>query len=62
MHNYRYEKDFGGIFYIFLRGVDPDHGPEYGIYFDRPEFGFIESLAGTLIPGYPDDRSDQPVK
>ena len=50
--DYRYEKDLGGIFYIFIRGVDPAQGPEYGIYFDLPDAGLIHSLGKTLIPGY----------
>lgn len=50
--DYRYEKDLGGIFYLFIRGVDPDRGPEYGIYYDLPEPGLIHSLGKTLIPGY----------
>ena len=50
--DYRYEKDLGGIFYIFIRGVSPDRGPEYGIFFDLPEFGCIDTLGRTLIPGY----------
>jgi exodeoxyribonuclease V beta subunit len=46
-----YEKDFGGVFYIFIRGVDPDHGPEFGIYKDYPSPNLIHALAGALIPG-----------
>jgi exodeoxyribonuclease V beta subunit len=53
--DYRYEQDLGGIFYIFIRGVDPDRGPEYGIFFDLPEFGCIDALGRTLIPGYDAD-------
>jgi exodeoxyribonuclease V beta subunit len=50
--DYRYEKDFGGIFYIFIRGVDHNRSPEYGIFFDLPEFGFIHALGKALIAGY----------
>jgi exodeoxyribonuclease V beta subunit len=46
-----YEKDFGGVFYIFIRGVDPDHGPEFGIYKDYPSPDLIRALARALIPG-----------
>ena len=46
-----YEKDFGGVFYIFIRGVDPDHGPEFGIYKDYPSPDLIHALARALIPG-----------
>ena len=50
--DYRYEKDFGGVFYIFIRGVDPDLGPEFGIYKDLPNPKLIDALAQTLIPGH----------
>jgi exodeoxyribonuclease V beta subunit len=46
-----YEKDFGGVFYVFLRGVDPDYGPEFGIYKDYPSPDLIHALARALIPG-----------
>jgi exodeoxyribonuclease V beta subunit len=50
--NYRYAKNFGGVFYIFIRGVDKSRGPQYGIFFDLPEFEFIQALGQALIPGY----------
>jgi exodeoxyribonuclease V beta subunit len=34
MPGYRYEKHFGGVYYIFLRGVDPKMGSDFGIYRD----------------------------
>ena len=46
-----YEKDFGGVFYIFIRGVDPNYGPEFGIYKDYPSPDLIHELARVLIPG-----------
>ena len=49
---YRYKNDFGGIFYIFLRGVDASRGPEYGIFHDLPPVEFIDALGNTLVPGY----------
>lgn len=48
---YRYEKDFGGVFYIFIRGIDPGRGPEYGVYFDLPAPGLIHALEDALVPG-----------
>jgi len=47
---YRYEKNFGGVFYIFLRGVDPVYGPEFGIFRDLPSADSVYSLAQMLIP------------
>ena len=46
---YSYETHFGGVFYIFIRGVDPEKGPAYGIYRDRPDAGLIEALDQDLI-------------
>jgi exodeoxyribonuclease V beta subunit len=46
---YSYETHFGGVFYIFIRGVDPEKGAAYGIYRDRPDAGLIEALDQALI-------------
>ena len=47
--DYDYERHFGGIFYIFLRGVDPKIGSEFGIYRKRPPEDFIRALSEHLI-------------
>jgi exodeoxyribonuclease V beta subunit len=41
---YDYEKHFGGSFYLFLRAMRPQHGPAYGVHFDRPPLSIIEAL------------------
>ena len=41
--DYAYERHFGGVFYVFLRGVDPTQ-PELGIFRDRPPRERIEAL------------------
>ena len=46
---YSYETHFGGVFYLFLRGVDPELGPEFGIYRDRPSPELIRTLCAHLI-------------
>jgi exodeoxyribonuclease V beta subunit len=50
--NYRYEKDFGGVFYIFIRGIEGTGDSRYGIFFDLPNQDLIDALGKTLIPGY----------
>jgi exodeoxyribonuclease V beta subunit len=50
--DFRYASDFGGVFYLFIRGIDSRRGPEYGIYFDLPEPGLINALGKALIPGF----------
>jgi exodeoxyribonuclease V beta subunit len=47
--DYDYEKHFGGVFYIFLRGVAPEMGPDYGIYHDRVSPEFMQTLQVSLI-------------
>lgn len=46
---YSYEKNFGGIFYIFLRGVNPQMGPDFGIYRAMPAPELINALRENLI-------------
>jgi exodeoxyribonuclease V beta subunit len=48
---YRYQEHFGGIFYVFLRGIDPELGPDYGIYHDLPALSKIEMLNPRCIAG-----------
>ncbi len=44
---YDYDRHFGGVYYVFLRGADPVR-PERGIYFERPSkeriLGFNQML------------------
>ncbi len=47
MKNYDYDKHYGGIYYIFLRGVCEDD-TDRGIFYDRPEKELIRELAGIL--------------
>ncbi|MDD5170095.1 MAG: hypothetical protein PHN75_14850, partial [Syntrophales bacterium] len=49
--DYDYDLHFGGVFYIFLRGVDPSWGPGFGIFRDRPDKTMIEMLKDGLIGG-----------
>lgn len=41
--NYDYQRDFGGVIYLFLRGVDKQY-PGNGIFSCRPELGLIEGM------------------
>jgi len=49
--DYDYEKHFGGVYYLFLRGMDREQGADRGVYYDRPEHGLVDRLdllfAGT---------------
>ncbi|MEP1140850.1 MAG: hypothetical protein ABJH44_11585, partial [Balneola sp.] len=51
--DFDYENEFGGVLYLFLRGVDSDK-KNSGIYFDCPSKKIIdelESSMGELING-----------
>jgi exodeoxyribonuclease V beta subunit len=49
LQEYSYEKHFGGVFYIFLRGIRKDLGPDYGIFFDRPNTAMMGNLMKTFV-------------
>jgi exodeoxyribonuclease V beta subunit len=49
MAGYSYKRNFGGVYYIFLRGVDHKRGPEFGVYSDRPSEKLIEELSFELM-------------
>ncbi len=44
---YRYQEHFGGVFYVFMRGVDPTR-PDLGIVHRRPKETTIEGLDAWL--------------
>ena len=46
---YNYSRHFGGVYYIFLRGVSPQAGNSTGIYYDLPSPEFINDLSAYLI-------------
>jgi exodeoxyribonuclease V beta subunit len=49
LKNYRYNSHFGGVIYVFLRGVSMEHGEERGFFRDVPSQGLIEALTNLLI-------------
>ncbi|WP_035254069.1 exodeoxyribonuclease V subunit beta [Desulfatiglans anilini] len=50
---YRYEAHFGGVYYVFMRGVDPSRGGRYGVFRDKLSFELIEDLTVNLLAGEP---------
>ena len=49
---YSYSKHFGGVIYVFLRGMSQHGGEKTGFFRDRPDEGFIRELTNILIePG-----------
>ena len=49
--DYNYKDHFGGVYYIFLRGVSPEAGPGFGIYRDFPSPELIRRLREKVIEG-----------
>jgi len=45
---YVYERDFGGVLYLFVRGMAPSQAPGSGVFFDRPDETLIEALSDAL--------------
>jgi exodeoxyribonuclease V beta subunit len=45
---YNYERHFGGVYYVFVRGVDPAR-PQFGVFRDRPSARLIDKLRDQLV-------------
>lgn len=45
---YDYDSHFGGVYYLFLRGMSPSHPRGFGIFFDRPPRALIQDLSDLL--------------
>jgi exodeoxyribonuclease V beta subunit len=51
IQGYRYETHFGGVRYLFVRGMRPQSGAVRGVYADRPPVALIEALDRYLQTG-----------
>jgi exodeoxyribonuclease V beta subunit len=49
--SYDYERHFGGVYYLFLRGLAPDTAPRLGVFADRPAREVVEGLSALLSGG-----------
>ncbi|WP_370604878.1 exodeoxyribonuclease V subunit beta [Citrobacter braakii] len=49
--DYEYERHFGGVIYLFLRGIDSEN-PQQGIYATRPD-GALIALMDEMFAGAP---------
>ncbi|MFQ5650932.1 MAG: exodeoxyribonuclease V subunit beta [bacterium] len=47
--DYTFQSHFGGIFYIFLRGLDVQAGPELGVYQAGPDERLLSELSARLV-------------
>lgn len=48
LNDYDYDRDFGGVLYLFLRGMHPSHGQGRGVFFDKPPLTRIEALSALF--------------
>jgi exodeoxyribonuclease V beta subunit len=46
---YHYDIHFGGVYYLFLRGINPAWGTDYGIYRDKPRGEVINVFCRQFI-------------
>lgn len=47
--NYSYERHFGAVFYLFLRGMQPALGADYGVFSARPSADLLQALEALLL-------------
>ncbi len=47
--DYSYERDFGGVYYLFLRGIDSEKGCDNGIFRDLPPAAVVEAFTSVLV-------------
>jgi len=47
--DFDYDAHFGGVRYLFVRGMSPKHAPCTGVYVDKPSRALIEDLDHALM-------------
>ena len=53
LREYDYARHFGGIYYLFLRGLRPESGSACGVYFERPDPALVDVLDRQIF--HPDE-------
>lgn len=48
--NWNYERDFGGVYYLYLRGFGAVPKTDIGVFYHRPSLKFIQTLSQYLKP------------
>jgi exodeoxyribonuclease V beta subunit len=49
VRGYRYQENFGGVFYLFVRGLGSGMGSEYGVFHDRIPAGALEEMRREIL-------------
>lgn len=44
-----YDTHFGGCLYLFLRGMSPEQGSDYGVFHDLPPVELVKELTALLV-------------
>ena len=57
MPDYDYDRHFGGVYYIFLRGVNSENNN--GVFFTRRDRALLDALEHTLCVNAPHSRNPQ---
>ena len=47
--DYDYQRHMGGVYYLFLRGMRPQHGARYGVFHDCPALDLVERLDQVIL-------------
>ena len=42
--DYRYDDHFGGVYYLYLRGMSPEQPPGHGVFYDKPPLALVQRL------------------
>jgi exodeoxyribonuclease V beta subunit len=42
--DYDYDRDIGGVRYLFVRGMAPQYGADRGVFADRPTRALMDDL------------------
>jgi exodeoxyribonuclease V beta subunit len=56
LKRYDYARDFGGVLYLFLKGMHPNAPAGSGVFFEKPPLGRIEALSRLLAGSATESR------
>ncbi len=51
VRGYDYDTHFGGVYYLYVRGMDPSKGPGFGVHHNRPAEALVRALGRRLKEG-----------
>ena len=57
--DYDYDRDFGGVLYLFLKGMTPRAGSDSGVFFEKPPSARVLALSEALERP-PPSKDDEP--